>query len=128
FRLDANLDAAKRSSGTGGFALLGEDTLPVTYDLNRPAGRDFYGLDPVELKGVSVVSFRVRDGDDASCLNLNRAQTPRLLGVNPEALQKRGAFTFTQTMKGLAAEKGWLLLDKNSYPLAGKLSPDEIPA
>ena len=39
FRLDANQDAGKRSSGTGGFALLGESTLPVTYDLNsRRAG------------------------------------------------------------------------------------------
>ena len=44
FRLDANSEAAKPSSGTGGFALLGESTLPVTYDLNGKAGRDFYGL------------------------------------------------------------------------------------
>ncbi len=42
-----------------------------------------------------MVPLRVHDGDDASCLNLNRAQTPRLLGVNPEELQSRKAFTFT---------------------------------
>jgi len=35
------------------------------------------------MKGVDVVSIRVREGDEASCLNLNRAQSPRLLGVNP---------------------------------------------
>ncbi len=90
FRLDANADAAKRSSGTGGFALLGESTLPVTYDLNGRAGRDFYGLNFPEMKNVSVVAFRVRDGDEASCLNLNRAQKPRLLGVDPEGLRKAG--------------------------------------
>ncbi|HWY76282.1 MAG TPA: FtsX-like permease family protein, partial [Verrucomicrobiae bacterium] len=123
FRLDATADAAKRSSGTGGFGLLGESALPITYDLNSQAGRDFYSLNAADLKGVSVVPFRVRDGDDASCLNLNRAQKPRLLGVNPEALQSRQAFTFTDTQKGLAADKGWLLL--NPEPTT---PPDEIPA
>jgi putative ABC transport system permease protein len=124
FRLDANQDALKRSSGTGGFALIGESTLPVTYDLNSQAGRDFYGLNSGDLKGVEVVSFRVRDGDDASCLNLNRAQKPRLLGVNPEALQKRQAFTFAKVAKGLSENKGWALL-KNQ----GTARPnDEIPA
>jgi putative ABC transport system permease protein len=125
FRLDARQDSAKRSSGTGGFALLGESTLPVSYDLNGPAGRDFYGLDATALAGVSVVSFRVHDGDDASCLNLNRAQSPRLLGVSPEALQQRHAFTFAEVAKGLSADKGWLLLKRD--PSVGG-SPDEIPA
>jgi ABC-type lipoprotein release transport system permease subunit len=34
----------------------------------------------------------VRDGDDASCLNLNQAQTPRLLGVSNEEFESRRAF------------------------------------
>jgi ABC-type antimicrobial peptide transport system permease subunit len=127
FRLEANVDAAKRSSGTGGFALIGESTLPVSHDLNAPAGRDFYGLNAADLAGVDVVSFRVRDGDDASCLNLNRAQKPRVLGVNPEALQTRQAFTFAEIAKGLTAEKPWLLLKNNNGGKAS-LSGDEIPA
>ncbi len=60
-------------SGTGGFRWFGESTLPITDDLGG-------------------VRLRVRDGDDASCLNLNRAQSPRLLGVDPEVLSKRKAF------------------------------------
>ncbi|MDB6067823.1 MAG: hypothetical protein JWR26_4031, partial [Pedosphaera sp.] len=123
FHLDANENATKRASGTGGFALIGESTLPVTYDLNGRAGRDFYGLNSPEMTNVSVVAFRVRDGDEASCLNLNRAQKPRLLGVNPELLHQRGAFTFAQVMKGLPEEKGWLLLKKE----AG-VNDDAIPA
>ena len=123
FRIDANADAVKRSSGTGGFALIGESTLPVTYDLNSEAGREFYGLNSPLMKNVKVVAFRVHDGDEASCLNLNRAQTPRLLGVNPAELQKRGAFTFAEVMKGLTANglRGWDLLK-------GGQVPDEIPA
>jgi putative ABC transport system permease protein len=97
-RLDAEVDAHERSSGTGGFALIGESALPVFHDLNSADGQEFFGLNPADLQGVSFVPMRVRDGDDASCLNLNRAQQPRLLGVNPDALQRRDAFTFAQGM------------------------------
>ncbi len=101
FRLDANLDATKRSSGTGGFALIGESTLPVVQDLNSKPGREFFGLDSDKLAGVEFVAFRVRDGDDASCLNLNRAQKPRLLGVKPEMLVERFTFAKGDGWKGL---------------------------
>jgi ABC-type antimicrobial peptide transport system permease subunit len=109
-RLDAGRDSTKRSSGTGGFALFGEATLPVVRDLNTQTGREFYSLDERAMQGVSVVPFRVRDGDDASCLNLNRAQTPRLLGVKPELLAERKAFTFAKVLRGLSAENPWELL------------------
>ncbi|KAF0178149.1 MAG: hypothetical protein FD161_2086 [Limisphaerales bacterium] len=109
FRLDENANATKRSSGTGGFALLGESTLPVVQDLNTKAGREALGLDEKALDGVSVVPFRVRDGDDASCLNLNRAQKPRLLGVKMELLRQRKAFTFAKEWEG--GSIGWRWLD-----------------
>src|SRR5947207_3842043 len=77
FRLDANRDAARKSSGTGGFALIGEATIPVVQDLNTKSGREFFGLSERDLEDVSFVPMRVHEGDDASCLNLNRAQQPR---------------------------------------------------
>jgi putative ABC transport system permease protein len=109
-RLDANLNAGQRSSGTGGFALFGETSLPVLHDLNSAEGQDFYGLNEQDLHGVSVVPMRVRDGDDASCLNLNKAQTPRLLGVKPELLTSRKAFSFAKVAPGASATEGWALL------------------
>lgn len=106
--MDADRDATRRSSGTGGFALIGEATLPVFQDLNTKAGRDFLGLDDRDLKGVGFVQFRVRDGDEASCLNLNHSSQPRLLGVRPEALA--GRFTF-------ASGDGWkALVEQASRP------------
>jgi len=108
FRLDANRDATKRTSGTGGFALIGESTMPVVQDLNTRPGREFFGLGPDDLAGVNVVPLRVRAGDEASCLNLNRAQKPRLLGVKPELLA--GRFTFANVAKGLDRHQGWELL------------------
>ncbi len=108
FRQDAKRDALQRTSGTGGFALLGESTMPVVQDLNTRSGRDAFGLNADELAGVNVLPMRVHEGDEASCLNLNRAQKPRLLGVRPELLE--GRFTFTQVAKGCDIRQGWQLL------------------
>jgi ABC-type antimicrobial peptide transport system permease subunit len=108
FRLDANLNATKRTSGIGGFALISEATMPVVQDLNTRSGREFFGLGAGDLEGVNVVPFRVRAGDEASCLNLNRAQRPRLLGVKPELLA--GRFTFANVAKSLDRQQGWELL------------------
>jgi putative ABC transport system permease protein len=108
FRLDANRHADRRSSGTGGYALIGESTLPIVPDLNTRAGRESFGLSESDLQGVQVVPFRLREGDDASCLNLNRAQKPRLLGVRPELLA--GRFAFAKVAKGYDRSEGWRIL------------------
>ena len=82
FRKGAPEDSARRDSGTGGFAFIGESSAPIYEDLNSAKGRDAYALDDKLMSGVRVVQMRVRDGDDASCLNLNRAVQPRILGVD----------------------------------------------
>jgi putative ABC transport system permease protein len=88
-------DAARmtsRASGTGGFALVGESTLPVSHALDTREGLASYGLSRGDLAGASVVPLRVRSGDDASCLNLAQAPRPALYGVRPQALAERQAF------------------------------------
>ena len=92
FRHDPHEHALERSSGTGGFALLAQATLPVYEDLNSPEVQATLGLDEKVMRKASVVGMRVRDGDDASCLNLNRAQQPRVLAVRPDEFQERQAF------------------------------------
>lgn len=114
FKLDADAQAHKRGSGTGGFALIGESTLPVVHDLNSEEGRQFFGLSSNDVPGVRFVPVRVHDGEDASCLNLNRAQKPRLLGVAPEQLSQRGAFTFTRVAEGFPKEDPWRLLNQST--------------
>ncbi|HUW17940.1 MAG TPA: ABC transporter permease [Sedimentisphaerales bacterium] len=105
-------EAQRRDSGTGGFALFGESAIGVLQDLNSDSGRKSLGLDKKELEGIEVVQLRVHDGDDASCLNLNRAQKPRLLGVRPEQLQVRGAFGFINVSKGADKKDAWGLLNR----------------
>lgn len=86
FRMDAT------DAGTGRFALIGESSLPVYEDLNSKAGREAFALDEELLAQTTVVPFRVREGDDASCLNLNRAQKPQLVAVDFAKLADRFAF------------------------------------
>ncbi len=97
-RQNSKADAQRRDSGTGGFAIFGESAISILHDLNSQSGRQSMGLDTDVLQGVQIVQLRVHDGDDASCLNLNRAQMPRLLGVHPAQLLSRGSFTFTKTI------------------------------
>lgn len=91
FRMNAG-DVTRHDSGTGGFALIGESSLPIYEDLNSKSGIEAFGLDEELMKVVRIVPFRVREGDDASCLNLNRAQKPVLVGVNPDLLTGRFRF------------------------------------
>jgi ABC-type lipoprotein release transport system permease subunit len=120
-RGDPLANAHRRDSGTGGFAIFGESTIAVLHDLNTRTGRESMGLRDSLLEGLKVVQLRVHEGDDASCLNLNRAQTPSLLGVQPEQLQIRSAFQFTDKIEGAGKEEDWTLLERN-------LGEDVVPA
>jgi hypothetical protein len=112
-------EASDRSAGTGGFALVGRSTLGVLHDLNAEDGREAFALDAAEMEDVSVVALRVRDGEEASCLNLSSAQQPRLLGVNPDELAERRAFTFAAGNSSDSSSP-WLLLKE---PLADGAVP-----
>ena len=90
FRMDAT------EAGTGRYALIGESALPVYEDLNAKAGRETFALDDELLKDAHILPFRVREGDDASCLNLNRAQKPQLVATNLETLAPRFAATLSK--------------------------------
>ncbi|HEY3897228.1 MAG TPA: ABC transporter permease [Chthoniobacter sp.] len=114
FRHPPVKDGDTSDPGTGGFALVGESSLPIYEDLNSAKGREAYGLSDDAMRDVRVVQLRVRAGDEASCLNLNRALQPRILGVSPKEFQDRKAFRFED------AKADWTLLSK---PLAA----GEIP-
>jgi putative ABC transport system permease protein len=108
-RHDPMKDMGSRSSGTGGFTFYAESTLPVLQNLNDEKERTKYGIDTPDMQDVKFVQIRVHEGSDASCLNLNRVYNPRLLGVNPDELQKRGPFTFA---KSLSSDGFLMLKDK----------------
>jgi len=110
FRHPSTSGNLEGSPGTGGFPLLAESTLPVYEDLASPVGRAALAIPEDLFEGVRIVPVRVRAGDDASCLNLNRAVYPRLLGVSPPEMNAQSAFRFSKMSSGLGAE-GWSILD-----------------
>ena len=118
FRRDDSATAHDRKSGGGGYALLAESLLPVVHDPNTPEGRDALNLvntgegwDPLE--GVTLARFRLRPGDDASCLNLYRPSQPRILAPT-EAFEREGRFDFQSSLasEGEAKANPWLLLER----------------
>jgi hypothetical protein len=83
-------------SASGGYALVGETLAPLMHDPSTPGARTALNLGP-ELDGVTMARFRLRPGEDASCLNLYRPQSPRLLGAN-DAFIRENRFTFARTI------------------------------
>ncbi len=102
-KLDLFANAGDKTSGTGGFMYFAETTMPVLYDINSEEKRAEEGIS----EPFNAVQFRKVEGDDASCLNLNRTSQPALLGVDPENLQ--GRFSFAAKLKGLEQEP-WKIL------------------
>jgi putative ABC transport system permease protein len=123
---DALADAGNHASGTGGFRYWAETSLPFYKNLNSSSGREHYGFDGEDFEGVELVPLRMRAGDEASCLNLNRAQQPRLFGVDPALLNQRGAFTFSSMADPFWKNKAWLMIDEVIRESADK--PARIPA
>ena len=100
-----------RQSGTGGFMYWAETSLPVIYDLNTPTGKSKYGLEEEKvLTDVDFVQLFTLDGDDASCLNLNQVQQPRILGVDPVIFDKKQVFSFANLLKQVDKNNPWLEL------------------
>jgi putative ABC transport system permease protein len=134
---------AEKSGGSGGLPLIAETDVPVfqrfdrgpgkldlldslavafqKQEAHRPGGPSRAVLgDRAENDLASLVAypFRLRGGDDASCLNLAQPGRPRVLGV-PDSIIDRGGFRFTETLAETDAERAnpWLILRRVMEPL-----------
>jgi putative ABC transport system permease protein len=110
FRL-SDADPTDRRGGTGGYPLLVDLLVPIVHDPNSADGRDALGLSAAA--GIHVEPFRVRPGEDTSCLNLYEPTTPRILGVSRRFISE-GRFSFQGSLASTDAERAnpWLLLDR----------------
>jgi putative ABC transport system permease protein len=108
-------------SGTGGFALMAESLLPVIQNPNTAPGREALNLTNPALGDVRFTLFRLRPGDDASCLNLYQPRNPRILAPAGDFLS-RGRFAFQDSLANTSEQKRnpWLLLES---PLSGGAIP-----
>jgi ABC-type antimicrobial peptide transport system permease subunit len=107
-----------QKSGTGGYPLLAESLLPVIHNLNTPEGREELVIDATgddSLEQVSFMRFRVRPGDDASCLNLYQPRNPRIIAPGDDFIRSnRFAFQSSLAEKPEEQANPWLLLDQQS--------------
>ena len=103
-----------RKSGSGGFPAFAESLLPIVYDANTPAGREALNLsaanDAATLSDVKFVNFRVRPGDDTSCLNLYQPRNPKIVAP-PESFIAENRFSFQSTIDP-NEQNTWQLLNR----------------
>jgi len=115
FRQSASEESLGLKSGTGGYAYLAESDLPVSHDLNTEVGREASGISSSQIPGIANISFtpfRVRPGDDASCLNLYAPQDPKVFGVPPSFIAaERFSFQDSIFTNPEEAQNPWLLLN-----------------
>jgi putative ABC transport system permease protein len=120
FRRGEGEPTPDRKSGSGGFPLLAESLLPLAHDPNTPDGREALNLaaddSASSLSSVTFTRFRVRPGDDASCLNLYQPRNPRIIAPTDDFIQS-GRFEFQNSVAESNEEKDnpWLLLNRE-YP------------
>jgi putative ABC transport system permease protein len=78
------LDAFQRPAApaqVNGYPWMAESVLPLIHNPSDAAGREALNLP--SIPGVEIASFRLRPGDDASCLNLYQPRNPRILAWPP---------------------------------------------
>ena len=110
FRKDSPA-ASDPASGTGGYELIVESLLPIVHDPATASGRQALNLP--DLGGTTIERFRLRPGDDASCLNLYQPQEPRILGATAHFVAA-GRFAFQGSLATNAGdrENPWRLLEQ----------------
>ena len=121
FRREGELSLG-RQSGVGGFALLGESSLPLYHNPNTVQGKEGLNLSQDDIASLEKVMFsrlRLRPGDDASCLNLYRPRNPRILGA-PADFGTQGRFSFQSSLAATEKEREnpWLLLESKTSDAA----------
>jgi putative ABC transport system permease protein len=79
-------DSSQLRSGTGGYSLWCESSVPVYHNIATPEGRRKLALNdlPEDMQVLQLLRY---SADDASCLNLNKVTQPTVLGVDMESLK-----------------------------------------
>ncbi|MCI0338290.1 MAG: FtsX-like permease family protein [Acidobacteria bacterium] len=113
FRREGKAATLDKSSGNGGYPLLAESLLPIVQDPNSEQEREELNLNDETLRDVNITRFRLRPGDDSSCLNLYQPRNPRIIATADDFI-KSGRFAFQSSLAGTDEEKAnpWLLLNQ----------------
>ncbi len=104
----------KNQSGTGGYTFWAESSVPMDIDLNTVQGKEKAGItNDMIMNNVEFIQLLSLNGDDASCLNLNQVEKPRIIGVNPVLFDQRNSFSFKTLKTNVDGDNPWLELNKS---------------
>ncbi len=115
FRKDVGAADQGPTSGVGGYSLIAESVAPLLHNPNTREGRIELGLNPDDalLPATRITRFRLRPGDETSCLTLYKPTNPRIIA--PEAaFLTEPRFSFAGSMASTADEiaNPWRLLNR----------------
>jgi len=115
FRRGGGELTANPQSGTGGFVLLAQSEVPIVHNPDSTAGREALLAQAPEFARASFTRFRLRPGEDVSCLNLYRPGNPTIIAPEESFLDER-RFAFSASLAETEQEKAnpWLLLRRPS--------------
>ena len=113
FRKDSGELTRDTQSGTGGYVLLAQSEVPIVENPDTRAGREALLVQSPELERASFSRFRLRPGNDVSCLNLYRPTSPTIIAPEASFLDER-RFAFSASLADTDQERGnpWLLLNR----------------
>jgi putative ABC transport system permease protein len=124
FRREGGDLTSDRRSGTGGYVLYAESEIPLLHNPNDTAGREALMIQAPDVSAARFTRFRVRHGEDVSCLNLYRPTNPTIVAPEPGFIESN-RFTFASTIDSSDDERAnpWLLLNRQfadqSVPVIG---------
>ena len=111
FRRSGGELTQNQQSGTGGYVLLAQSEVPIVQNPDTQMGREALLLQSPELVRAGFTRFRVKPGEDVSCLNLYRPGNPTIIAPEASFLEER-RFTFAGSLAESDQERAnpWLLL------------------
>ncbi len=110
FKLGTYIDPRDNRGGTGGFWWYGEFASGISDDEISADLLRNRGVEMLDNEFTSL-PIRMKDGDDASCLNLNRVNQPALVGVNSFLLDSLNCFSFSSSLMNDQQENKWSILE-----------------
>lgn len=112
----SGIDVTQRPGPTGGFTLMVRSSTPIPVDFDAAPGRRTLGFTPdaeALFEGVRAWGLPVSDGQEASCLNIARPVSPRVVGVSEE-LRRLNPFRVTPAVDPPGDNPWSLLVDTNT--------------
>lgn len=80
-------DSSKLKTGSGGYSMWAESSVPIYHNLQTEEGRAKLSLAELPVNAEIMQCLRF-SADEASCLNLNKVGTPNVLGVDMAVLER----------------------------------------